>query len=138
MHTVTIKGGELDYFRGIVRSALQGSYGDLSEVKVSIDDNGQVAFGTNDYTSALIGEPSAPLSQGDSRPEGSGNPYANVPDDDSDAEDAEQAVGSKRKLKARVAALEQMVSELIRVVDRAESTLNVRLRDQGATTSLTA
>ena len=107
MHTVILEGNDLQMFREYCRMGLDGSLGDLSRhdaaVQLYVQDDGRIVLGTNGYTSQPMGRPNSPLTQavpqhtvegryaptfrdeGDRRnfpPEGSGNPYANVSDED--------------------------------------------------------
>jgi len=116
MHTVIIEGSDLQYFQMLTNGARNGNYGELRAVQLYVTDDGKLQLGTNGYTSEPFGRPNAPLvhpnetdgvttfpgDEGDARnfpPEGSGNPYANVYDDDSPA--SQEAV-----LKHRIARLE--------------------------------
>lgn len=106
MHTVIIDGSDLDYFQSIVATASNGGLGELTAVQLYVNDNGRIVLGTNGFTSAEIGRPTAPLAHPNdtdgvttfgesgsdaeanqvaalangrmSQEEGSGNPYANV------------------------------------------------------------
>ena len=104
MHTVIIDGADLEYFKQVTRDGLMGGYGELEAVQLYITDEGHVQLGTNGYTSQPFGRPNAPLPQerkyenieqaleeaeiedtpqhhdDEKAPEGSGNPYANVPE----------------------------------------------------------
>lgn len=127
MHEVKLAGQDLDYFRTIVDSALRGDYGRLDEVTITVHDNGQLQFATNEVATGHFGQPVAPLvalQPTDTEgfpPEGSGNPYANVSHEDS----------PKPPTKGeRISDLEAQVGRLLAAVDRAEHMLNVRLMDR--------
>lgn len=113
MHTVILEGHDLDYFADIVARGTNGHYGVPTVVQVYVQDDGQLVLGMNGMTSRAFGRPNsalvqdtptpeqavvqeaeevaalantAPSDEGDTRnfpPEGSGNPYANVPQEDS-------------------------------------------------------
>lgn len=136
MHTVILEGNDLQMFREYTRMGLEGQLGELSTVQLYVQDDGRIVLGTNGYTSEPMGRPNAPLPQpttGDSYPdpeipatirnrvngEGSGNPYANVPEEDS-PENLPPVV--------RMRLLEHDVAWLKGVVQRAESRLGVSLR----------
>lgn len=104
MHTVIIDGQDLDYFRSVVSDGLYGNLGSITAVQLYVNDNGRIVLGTNGFTSAEFGRPNAPLAHPNdtdgfttfpqqdhsaaenaaarAEAEGSGNPYANVPDDE--------------------------------------------------------
>lgn len=135
MHTVILEGNDLQMFREYCRMGLEGKLGDLTRhdaaVQLYVQDDGRIVLGTNGYTSDPMGRPNAPLVQAipqhtvDGRPapttngEGSGNPYANVPEE-----------GSPEDLPPveRIRLLEHDVQWLKGVVQRAESRLGVSLR----------
>jgi hypothetical protein len=122
MHEVKISGNDLNYFSTIVSAALRGDYGRLEEVTVTVVDNGRLQFATNDVASSHFGRAATPLepTDGEGFPpaQGTGNPYANVSEDDSDGKVTK---GQRlRQLESDVAALQE-------VVRRAEQMLNVRL-----------
>ena len=92
MHTVMIKDGDLDYFRSIVSAGLRGEYGPITELRIDVHATGQLQLSVGDYASGHFGTPSARLGADSAATideaidraerEGSGNPYANVTDDD--------------------------------------------------------
>ena len=140
-HKVIINGSDLNYFKTIVHDALNGNLGTVNAVEVTVDDNGRLMFGLNGYQSSRIGQVEGTivalqdtrtteqvmgdLQANDVRPshaEGSGNPYANVPQEDS-AEAAENLPDTER-----IRLLEHDVQWLKQVVSRAEGLLGVSLR----------
>lgn len=141
MHEVKINGSDLDYFRSIVGDALRGTYGPLTEVTVTVMDNGRLQFSTGDYATGHFGTPTAVLVDETTDregfpPEGSGNPYATLSqgqDADGSGEDGRIVIPDSeiREGKAtknqRLDALESQVAGLHEVVRRAEHMLNVRL-----------
>lgn len=118
MRTVILEGNALARFREYCRMGLDGQLGELTAVQVYIDDNGQLVLGTNGFTSEPMGRAVnnfvAPTPA-----EGSGNPYANVPQEDS-LEDL--------PLEERIRLLENEIQWLKDVVNRAEVLLGVNLR----------
>ena len=94
MHTVILDGADLVKFQDYMQMGLDGRLGDIQAVQFYVQEDGRIVFGTNGYTSEPLGRPNSPLAQPVySNPEealeeaviaeGSGNPYANVTDDDS-------------------------------------------------------
>lgn len=94
---VTIKGDDLSYFRGVIENGLNGNYGDLTEVRIAVSDNG-LTIGTNGYASELIGS----VDSATETETASANPvsYTTIPQ------------GPAMKKKHRIALLERQVAEL--------------------------
>lgn len=146
MHTVIIDGGDLDYFKTLVRDALDENYGDVSAVQLYVEDDGRIALGTNGYTSAPIGRPNAPLVQTFTSPEQAleeavlqedtqasaeqvmaelqqqhGNPYANISEEsDETSEDVQfqgDSAGQSTDTLVRVANLEETARKQTQVLE---------------------
>jgi hypothetical protein len=114
MRTVILEGNALARFREYCRMGLDGQLGELTAVQVYIDDNGQLVLGTNGFTSEPMGR-AVNNFMAPTPAEGSGNPYANVPQEDSPLEE-------------RIRLLENEVQWLKDVVTRAELLFGVNLR----------
>jgi hypothetical protein len=156
MHTVKIAGSDLNYFKEIVGAALRGSYGSVDEVTLDVHEDGRISLSLNEIASSRFGTPSGPLES--SGPdvstarqhaetvaaelqrtrevaEGSGNPYAQLSQEDG-GEDSRIVVpnsgnqdsnGKPLKNKDRILLLEGEVQRLWGVVSNAEEQLGVRL-----------
>ncbi len=52
---IIIKGADLTYFESLVKSAISGELGELSEVRVVVSDDNRLSFGTNGFVSQEFG-----------------------------------------------------------------------------------
>jgi hypothetical protein len=66
---VTIKGSDLEFFKGLVRDGLNGNFGELNEIRFSVNDEAGMMMGANGYSSEYFGtvtsdvEPSSATAQ---------------------------------------------------------------------------
>ena len=94
---VTIKGDDLEYFRGVIENGLSGSYGELSEVRIAVSDRG-LTIGANNYSSQFVGEVDSAVDEGEKATETVS--FTTIPQ------------GPAMKKKHRIALLERQVAEL--------------------------
>ncbi|AGT14065.1 hypothetical protein PAPYRUS_55 [Mycobacterium phage Papyrus] len=118
-HVIAISGNDLAYLRKAALSAFQEA-GQIGVLRIYITDDGKLMFGARGHVTKVIGRP---IKASDEEREmglnaPSGNPYANI-DDDEDAQDAAEAVG--HSLEERVAHLEELIKGVVVINNLSKS-----------------
>lgn len=123
MHTVIFEGNSLVNFLDFMNNTISGVHGKISAMQLYIQDDGTAIFGTNGYTSESLGKPNAPLTAPIYVAQHSGNPYANVPDDDNEDNEGPE---DYEILKANVF---QQIDALLPRVEKIIDNMAIRIQD---------